>query len=181
MGAPSPGHGAQRPGGTMSALASSPWVSTLQTRWRELAARERRLAVVGAAVVVLGLTWALALQPAWRTVVRAGAEHAALDAQLQQMQRLAAEVQELRAAPAVTADEAEAALKTATERLGDQGKLILKGGRAVLSVNGVGTSALRDWLAEARAGARARPLEANLTRAANGYNGTLVLAVGGAQ
>ena len=118
-------------------------------------------------------------QPAWRTLARAPAEIDTLDAQLQSMQRLAAEAQELRAAPPVTPDQATAALKAATARLGDKARLALQGERAVLTLNGVGTGALRDWLAEARAGARARPLEANLTRASQGYSGTLVVGLGG--
>ena len=159
--------------GWMSALAP------LQAWWRALAVRERRLAWMAASVIVLGLTWALAVQPAWRTIARAEAELETLEAQLQAMQRLAVEAQQLRKAPAVTPDQGAAALKSATERLGEQGKLALQGERAVLTVTGVGSAALRDWLAEARAGARARPLEANLTRAAQGYSGTLVLVVGG--
>ncbi len=147
--------------------------------WQGLAERERRLALLAAVIIVLGLVWALALQPAWRTISRAPAELDSLDVQLQTMQRLAAEAQQLRSAPPVTPDQAAAALRSATERLGDKGKLSLQGERAVLTLNGVGTGALRDWLAEARAGARARPLEASLTRAAQGYSGTLVLAIGG--
>lgn len=160
---------------------SSKWaaLAPMQAWWRALAAREQRMAAAAVAVVVLALTWALAVQPAWRTIQRSPAELDALEAQLQAMQRLAAEAQQLRAAPAVTPDQVAAALKAATDRLGDQGKLMLQGERAVLTVTGVGTAALRDWLAEVRAGARARPLEANLTRAARGYSGTLVLAVGG--
>jgi general secretion pathway protein M len=72
-----------------------------------------------------------------------------------------------------------AALQAATARLGTAGRLTMQGDRAVLNLNGVGTSALRDWLAEARTGARARPVEANLSRTAKGYTGTLVVAVGG--
>jgi general secretion pathway protein M len=57
----------------------------------------------------------------------------------------------------------------------------MQGERALLTLNNVGTAALRDWLAEVRAGARARPIEANLTRSAQGYTGTLVVSVGGGQ
>lgn len=149
-----------------------------QLWWRGLAGRERRLALLAAAITLLGLLWLLAVQPAWRTLARAPAELDLLDAQLQSMQRLAAEAQQLRSAPPVTPDQAATALRSATDRLGDRGKLALQGERAVLTLNGVGTGALRDWLSEARAGARARPLEANLTRAASGYSGTLVLAIG---
>lgn len=95
------------------------------------------------------------------------------------MQRLATESQQLRATPPLPPDAAVAALKAATERLGDKGRLMLQGERAILSVNGAGPQALRDWLAEARSGARARPLEANLTRTGAGYNGAIVLAIGG--
>jgi general secretion pathway protein M len=38
---------------------------------------------------------------------------------------------------------------------------------------------LREWLAEARAGARARPVEAQLSRGALGFNGSVVLSLGG--
>lgn len=155
------------------------WLAPMQAWWRALALRERRLFSLAAAVITLGLLWVLAVQPAWRTLARAPAELDALDLQLQAMQRQAAEAQVLRAAPPITPEQAAAALKAATERLGDKGKLTLQGERAVLTVTGLSTGALRDWLAEARAGARARPLEANLTRTAQGYGGTLVLALGG--
>ena len=124
----------------------------------------------------LYLVWALAVQPAWRTIDRAAAEQNVLEAQWQTMQRLAAEAQQLRAAPPVSPAQAVAALQAATARLGTAGRLTMQGDRAVLTLNGVGTSALRDWLAEARTGARARPVEANLSRAAKGYTGTLVVA-----
>ena len=147
--------------------------------WRTLARREQRLLMMAGAVLVLGLLWVLTLQPALRTISRAPIELDRLDAQLQTMQRLAGEVQSLRAAPPVAPEQAAAALRAATERLGDKGKLQLQGERAVLTLNNVGTGPLRDWLAEARAGARARPLEASLTRGTQGYSGTLVLALGG--
>ena len=152
----------------------------LRARWQALPPRERRLLGLAAALLTLYLLWVLAVQPASRTLANAPAEMDALELQLQGMQRLATEAAELRAAPPVSLQRASAALTAATERLGDRGKLTLQGDRAVLALNGVGTTALSDWLAEARSGARARPVEATLTRAAQGYNGTLVLAIGGA-
>ena len=163
----------------MGAVAKASVFAPLQARWRSLAAREQRLLGLAAAVIVLGLVF-IAVQPAWRTLSCAPAELDRLEAELQTMQRLATEAQQLRAAPRVTPEQAAAALQSATVRLGDKGKLVLQGERAVLTINGIGTGALRDWLAEARAGARARPLEANLVRGAAGYSGTLVLAIGGA-
>jgi general secretion pathway protein M len=149
--------------------------------WRALPPRERLLLLVGGAVLGLFLLWMLALQPALRTITSAPAEMDTMEAQLQTMQRLAAEATELRATPPVNADQAVAALKSATERLGDKGKLSLQGDRAILTLNGAGTEPLRAWLAEARSGARARPVDAKLTRGAQGYSGTLVVTVGGPQ
>jgi general secretion pathway protein M len=164
----------------MSIPTQKPVAAPLQAWWRTLSLRDRQLALFGGAVLVLFLVWWLALQPALATLRRAPLEMDALEAQLQTMQRLAAETAELRATPPVNPDQAQAALTAATERLGAKGKLSLQGDRAVLTINGAGTEALRGWLAEARSGARARPLEANLMRSGEGYSGTLVLAVGGA-
>jgi general secretion pathway protein M len=54
----------------------------------------------------------------------------------------------------------------------------VQGNRAVLTLNGVGPGALREWLAEARAGARARPVEAQLNRGPQGFSGSVVLQIG---
>jgi general secretion pathway protein M len=94
------------------------------------------------------------------------------------MQRLAAEAAQLRAQPAVSAVQSTAALQAATDRLGDSGRLALQGDRAVLTLNGASPAQLRDWLSEARSGARARPVQAQLTRGDNGYSGTLAVAFG---
>lgn len=152
----------------------------LQVRWASLAARERRLVGLALAVLLLFITWLLAVQPAWRTLSSAPAQMDSLESQWQTMQRLANEARGLRGASPVSSEQSTAALKAATERLGDKGRLVLQGERAVLTVTGASTAQLRDWLAEARSGARARPLEATLQRAASGYNGTLVVSLGGA-
>ena len=147
--------------------------------WAALSARDRRLLGLAGTVLGLFITWSLAVQPAWRTLSIAPAQREALDSQWQAMQRLAVEAKDLRAAPPVSIEQSSAALRAATERLGEKGRLALQGERAVLTLQGVSTSQLRDWLAEARSGARARPVEARLTRAAQGYNGTVVVALGG--
>ncbi len=147
--------------------------------WRGLAARERNGLLVAGAVLLGFVVWSMAVAPALQTLARAPADQDRLEAQYQDMQRLAAETQQLRATPHIGNDVALAALKAATARLGDKGRLLLQGERAVLSLSGVGTQALRDWLAEARSGARARPLEASLTRDGNGYNGAIVVSIGG--
>ena len=148
--------------------------------WAVRSARDRRLLGLAGTVLGLFITWSLAVQPAWRTLQVAPVQRDALDWQWQAMQRLAAEAKDLRAAPPVSIEQSSAALRAATERLGDHGRLAMQGERAVLTLQGVSTSQLRDWLAEARSGARARPVEARLTRAAQGYSGTVVVALGGA-
>ncbi|CAD5372566.1 Type II secretion system protein M [Rubrivivax sp. A210] len=163
----------------MSENSVQPWLAPIAAWWRGLASRERTgLALAGAALALYALL-ALAVLPAWRSIARAPLELDALETQLQTMQRLAAEAQQLRAAAPVSAEQAAAALKAATARLGDKARLTLQADRAVLMINGVSTGQLRDWLAEARSGARARPVEANFVRGANGHTGTLVLAFGG--
>ncbi len=157
-------------------------VAPLLVWWRTLVPRERRLLGLAGMVVALGLLWALAIAPAWRTLQRTPAELERLDLQRQQMQSLAAEANELRATPAVALAQTQAALRGATERLGSAGSLSVQGDRAVLTLVAVEPPALREWLAEVRSGARARPLEARLSRAGAGLSGTLVLqlpAVGG--
>lgn len=163
----------------MAALGSGA-SAALGRWWGGLAARERRLVAWAAALALVALVWLLALAPALRTLARAPAQIEAADAQLQAMKRLAAETREMRAVAAVAPDQAAAALKAATDRLGDAGRLTVQGDRAVLTLTGVRGSALRDWLAEARSGARARPVEVTLTRGDRGLSGTVVLALGGA-
>lgn len=154
-------------------------VAPLRARWQALAARERL--TLGTAIVLLValLLWMVAVRPALATLNTAPAQLDALDAQLQQMQRLAAEVRELRALPPVNASQAETALRATTERLGSAAKLTLQGDRASVTFNGVAGESLAAWLGEVRSAARARPIEASLTRSASGsYSGTLVLALG---
>lgn len=154
-------------------------LATLRERWQALGARDRRLLGLAAAVLGAFLLWSVAVQPAWRTLREAPAQREALESQWQKMQLLAAEARQLRDAPKLSAEQAAAALRSASDQLGTRAKLSLQGDRAVLTLNGVSTTQLREWLAEARAGARARPVEAQLSRGPQGFTGSLVLQFGG--
>lgn len=159
----------------------APWtarLAALRTRWRALSDRDRSLAGLAAAVLGAFLLWSVAIQPAWRTLREAPAQRDALEAQWQTMQALAAEARQLRDAPALSAEQAAAALRAATERLGGKARLSLQGDRAVVTLTGVSSTQLREWLAEARAGARARPVEAQLNRGVQGFSGSVVLQIG---
>jgi general secretion pathway protein M len=147
--------------------------------WRSRVPRERTALGLTGGVVGLFLVWLVFVQPAWRTLREAPPRLDALDAQLQQMQRMAAESQSLRGVAAVPQAQAAAALKAATDRLGDKGRLSMQGDRASLTLNGVSPEALRGWLLEARSAARVRPTEAQLSRGPQGYSGTIVVQLSG--
>jgi general secretion pathway protein M len=148
--------------------------------WNARTRRERQALSVVGLVLVLFLVWILFVQPAWRSLGEAPAQLDRLDAQLQQMQRLAAESRELRGTTPVSPAQAAAALKAATDRLGDAGKISLQGDRATLTLNGANPEALRAWLNEARNAARARPVEAQLMRGPKGYSGSMIVNLAGA-
>lgn len=164
----------------MNAPQSSAWREALSQRWRAMAERERSGLIVAGTMLVLALLWGVGLAPAWRTVRAAPAQIEALDLQLQEMQRLAAEAKALRAVPPVPAAQAQAALVAAAQRLGDKARLNLQGERAVLQISRLRGDELARWLAEVRLSARARAVEAQITRTPQGdYSGSVVLSVGG--
>lgn len=144
-------------------------------RWEALAPRERRLVLLAAAAVAVALLWWVLIQPALRTLREAPARIGALELQLAEMQRQAAESQALAGAPAVSGAQALKSLQAATARLGEAARLQTQGERATLTVTEVPGEALWSWINEVRSAARARPVEAQLTRGAKGYSGTVVL------
>ncbi len=152
--------------------------------WARLAARERRLLLLAAAVLGLAVLWWLALAPALATLRQAEAQGHALDAEWQRMQALQAEAEALQSSPRMDHDQALRALEASVrQRLGAAAQLAVVGERANLTLQGVPAAALAGWLAEARVNARAVPLEARLARAsvaAGGeaqWNGTLSLGL----
>jgi general secretion pathway protein M len=150
----------------------------LALRWTALPLRDRKLLALGAAVLGAFLVWRLAIAPAWHSLRSTPVQLETLERQLQQMQAQAVEASALRAVAPVPVDQAQAALTAATERLGAPGKLSLQGERAVLSLKGASHAQISAWLAEARAGARARMVEATLTQSGPGlYDGSLTLAL----
>jgi len=153
----------------------------LQARYAKLDARERQMVLAIGGLLAFLLVWLLLVRPAWKTLDDAPALRAQADAQLLQMQAISNEARQLRALPPVPQSVAEQVLKAATDELGGKAKLSVQGDRVILSLTGANGEDIRKWLIQARGGARARPIEATLTRAADGYNGTLVVAIGSAQ
>ena len=154
------------------------WRAALSSRWQALASRERRLVTLAAWAMGLAALWTWGLQQPWQSARRAQAALERLDEQWLVMQRQAAEAQALRAVAALPPGQAEQALEAATARLGARGRLTRQGELAVLTVDGVGPGELQAWWAEARAGARARPVAMQLTRQDRGLSGTLTVSLG---
>ena len=154
-------------------------LAPLRLRWAALSARERQLVLLAAAALATLLVWLLLVRPVWQTWREVPAQSRALEIELLQMQRLAAEARELKAQAPVNAAQSAEALKAATGRLGAQGKLSLIGDRATLTLSGASPAQLRTWLAEVRAGARARPVDLQLQRSDTGLQGTVVVSLAG--
>ena len=146
--------------------------------WRSRPPRDRTAIVVMAGVVGAFLLWTLGVAPAWRTLQAAPSQIEALDTQLLQMRTMAAEVRELRNTAPIAAAQAGIAMKAAAERHGDKVRLTLQADRALVTFTGASPEQVRALLVEARSAARARPVEAQLSRGPNGFNGTLVLSLG---
>ena len=97
-------------------MSTSARTSAWQTRWAQLAPKERTGISIAVALVLLATVWLAVVGPGlqqWRT---AEAKARALDAQLQQMQTLQAQVQSIQAQPALAYDDAVRALKLATQQ-----------------------------------------------------------------
>lgn len=167
----------------MSAVPATPaagpaWAAPLRARWLQFAPRERLALSVMAWAFGIVLGWMLLISPALKTLREAPAKQLVVDAQFDEMRRLADEARGLGQQPRLPPAQAVAALNAAVKRLGDKARLQMEGDRATVTLQGIPGSELTAFLAEIRAGARARPLEAKLLRnAAQGYDGTLVLAL----
>lgn len=149
------------------------WLESLEARWQawwpELEPREQRLIAGAAVLVLLALLWWLALAPALRTLSAAPAEHARLDAQLQQMISLQAQAKALQAQPRASRDDAMRALENSVRQsFGPNGQLqpAASGEGVSVAVRAMPADTLAQWLAQARSNARAVPREAHLTRSA---------------
>lgn len=150
----------------------------LDARWRTLAPRERNGLRAALLALLVLLLWLIGLKPALRTLERVPQQRAELDRQWEQMQRLAAETQELRQLPPVSTAQAEAALRAATGRLGEGARLNIQGERVTVTLQNIEAGALLGWLGELRSAARARVVEAQLDRKGSGYSGSVILSLG---
>lgn len=148
-------------------------------RWQTLAPRERRLVTAAAWLLGLTLVFMLGVRPAWKTLQQAPGQMREVDALLDDMNRQAAEVKLLRQLPPVPPAQAEASLRSATERLGAGASLRMQPDRVLVTLSKVPGPALAEWLREVRASARARAIEANVAQSEPGlYSGSVTLVLG---
>jgi general secretion pathway protein M len=151
------------------------WRVKVQALWQGVSPREQRLLMAAAALVSLALVWWLAVAPARAVLKSADAQHQALDAQLQQMQRLQAQARALQALPTLNAREAQAALQASIKQLGGVAQMTQQMDRATVTLQGVGAPALAQWLSATRQNAHVVPAEVHLKRSgADRWNGTVV-------
>ncbi len=155
-------------------------LSTVGVVWQRLAVRERRLVSIALAVVLFALVWGLGIAPALGTLRSAPARLVQLDQQLEAMRLLAAQAQELQARPLVRREDALRTLQSSLEqRLGKQAGLSSAGDRVTVTLSGVAPELLAQWLGQARSTARVVVQQARLTRAPNGWDGSIVLLLPG--
>ena len=139
----------------------------LRQRWDALGAREQRLVLGAAVVVVAALLWWIALGPALATLRLAKDQHPQLDAQLQQMQSLKAQATALAAMPKVSTEDGRRALESSLKQtLAASAQMVMVGNRATVTLKGASPDALAQWLLQARINARAVPTEVRLVKAA---------------
>jgi general secretion pathway protein M len=151
-------------------------LTNLQARWQNVSPREQRLLLLALGAVALALVWWVAVAPALAVLKTAPQQHAVLDAQLQQMQRLQAQATSLRAQPVVPADDARQALEASLKPLGASAQMVVQVERVTVTLKAAAPDALAQWLATARQNARTLPTEARLTRnAAGAWDGVVVL------
>lgn len=150
--------------------------SMIRARWSQISAREQRMVLVAMVLVLGALLWWVVLGPALATLRAAPAQHRALDAQLQQMQRLQAQAASIQAQPALSQVDARRLLEASIKPMAESAQLMVTGDRVTVNFKGASPDTLAPWLAQVRQNAHAVPAEARLQRNTAGtWDGALVL------
>jgi general secretion pathway protein M len=158
---------------------NNPPASRMQTAnraWAGLGLRERRMVGLAGSAVLVALVWMLGIAPALRTLNAAPAQHEMLDAQLQNMRKLATQAKGLQNRPAVSRADALRTLQSSLQQgLGASAQLNVAGDRVTVVLKGAAPDMLAQWLAQARVTARAVVTQSRLIRGAAGWDGTVLL------
>ncbi|MDZ7938233.1 MAG: type II secretion system protein GspM [Rhodoferax sp.] len=152
--------------------------TSLNSWWAVRAPREQTLLLASASLIGLALLWWLGVAPAWRTLQRAQQLGPVLQAQLATMQSLQAEARSLKAQPPHSRAVALQALESVSKRnLGNRANVAAQGPHAVVTLQGVNPEALAQWLAQVRSDARLTPEQAQWSRNAQGWQGSVQFAL----
>lgn len=153
------------------------WREPLSRRWSGLQPRERAGLKLAAAVAVLSALWALVLAPALHTLRHAPQQHLQLEAQLQRMHALGAQVAQLRNEARTPAPRWRDELREAVQNLGGADVSEVPGGLRVV-LKGSRPEPLGRWLTELGPRWRVQVSEASLRRDEQGlWHGQLLLMV----
>lgn len=157
-------------------VATLPAGSALRGLWLARSAREQVLVVLALILVAGAVLWWGALGPALRTVAGVPAQLAQLDGQLARMKSQAEEAARIRQLAVPTRLQAQAALESGLRpSLGAGASLQLQNDRATISLKAVPPENLAPWLAQLRPSLGAVVEQLELRRAAEGWDGTIVL------
>jgi general secretion pathway protein M len=149
-----------------------------QPWWAQRAPREQALLRAAGTLVALAALWWLALAPALKTVRSFESAYTQQAAQLQTMRSLQAQAQSLQASPTLSAAAAIQALQASVQAdLGAKATLSMAAGQATITLQDTSPEALAQWLAHARSQAHAVPQAASLRRTAQGWSGSITLAL----
>lgn len=167
---------------SLSMSQSAEWLKGLQSRWSGFSSSEKKWVWLALVVVLGALVWVVMLAPALATLRSAGPQARALDAQLARMRVLQLDAAELQKQPVQKYDEALRALTNVTNAaLGASAKLEVIGDRANVTLKDSSADGLAQWLSDARASARAVPIEARLSRSplpgAPRWSGVVVMSL----
>ena len=154
----------------------SPW----RKHFQSLPEKDRKLIPFLAFVLLTSLLWFWTIAPALKTYQEAPLQLAQLERQTERLKALQAQALALQKAPRMKVQDAGAVLQqTASDILGNGGKLKLEASRATITLNNVSAETLAQFLAAARNQAMALPIEAKLQKSQSGgvdvWRGTLIL------
>lgn len=152
--------------------------SSLQLRWEASLPRHRQLLLALAALGLCALVWSLGIAPALATLRTAKLQRPQLEMQLAHMVQLQAQARLLQNQDRVAPAEVHKALAASLQPLGAGAELALTPERATVTIKGVKTQALSQWLAQVRQTTKAAPIEAHWVRNPAGtWDGAVVLSV----
>jgi general secretion pathway protein M len=150
----------------------------LGTGWGRMAPREQQLVTVMVFVVLAAMVWFAGVAPALRTLRTAPAQIDVLEAQWQSMQALAVQARSMQGRSPPGRDEALRELELSVrQRLGGSAQINTTGDRVTVVLKDAAPQSIAPWLSQVRLKARVVATQANLTRTAGGWAGTLVFSL----